>query len=143
MVGVVASLALAVGCAGAAAVDASRTQHASDMGSVAVTVVFGRHDTGAVVTAFHASGKALDPVGQRIESKDARPSDNRLRFALKQGRYEIQDQLTKNSTPVGCKTDYAVSVRANYTARITLDLGFLNGHCGNTYSTRATNPKRS
>jgi len=143
MVGVVTSLALAVGCAGAAAVEASRTQHASDMGSVAVTVVFGRHDTGAVVTAFHASGKARDPVGQRIESKDVRPSDNRFRFALKPGRYEIQDQLTKNSTPVGCRTDYAVSVRANDTTHIRLDLGFLDGHCGNTYSTRSATPKRS
>jgi hypothetical protein len=142
IVGAVTTLALAAGCGGTAAARATSTQRDPGAGSVAGTVVFGRHDTGAVVRAFRCERRSRPrrtgpdgcPAGtrpQQVAGEEVRPGDNQFRFRLKPGRYRIEDQLTKHSTPFGCiDATHKVSVRANHTTHVTLAASFLNAGCG-------------
>jgi hypothetical protein len=145
IIAAVTTLALAAGWGGTAAARATSTQRAPDMGWVVGTVVFGRHDTGAVVRVFRCVRRSRPhrtvvngcPAGnrpQQVTGEEVRPGDDQFRVSLKPGRYRIEDQLTKHSTPFGCiDATHKVSVRASHTTHVTLNLAFLNAGCGNTY----------
>jgi hypothetical protein len=136
------TLALAAGCAGTAAATAMSTQRAPGAGTVAGTVVFGRHDSGVAVSVFRCVRQSRPrrtvvngcPAGtrpQQVTGEKVRPDDSHFSFRLKPGRYRIYDQLTRDSTPFGCiDATHKVSVRANRTTHVTLHTDFLNAGCG-------------
>lgn len=139
IIAAVATLALAAGWWGATAATATPAQR-DPAGLVAGRVVFGRHETGAVVTVVRCvrqSRPLRTSVGgcpaeagipQSVARVDLRPGDDRFRLLLKPGHYRLEDQLAKRSTPFGCiDASHQVSVRAHHTSRVTLHLAILRG----------------
>jgi hypothetical protein len=142
IIAALATLALAAGCGATAAGRGTSTQRDAGTGWVAGTVVLGRDDSGAVVTAVRCGERRSQPrqagpdgcpegsLPQQVAGADLRPGDDQFRFRLKLGRYRIEDQLTEHSTPVGCiDATHTVSVQANQTTRVTLYTAILKTLC--------------
>jgi hypothetical protein len=144
VVAAAATVVLAAGSAGTAAAGATPPERAAGSGWVVGTVSFGRHDSGVIVRVFRCVRRSRPhpavngcPAGarpQQVTAEEVRPEDARFRFQLQAGRYRIEDQLTRHSTPFGCvDATHKVNVRPNHATRLSLDADFLNAGCGNTY----------
>ena len=118
-------LALAVGCGSSTAATVASGQRHAGKGSVAGTVAFDGHKVTAVVTVVNAAHR-------RVARTSVRLGDNRFRFVLTPGRYEIEAELTRHYAR-RCTDAMAVRVRTNHTAYVLFSEEFLRGGCGDTY----------
>lgn len=126
-----------------AAASARSAQRAPGMGVIAGDVVFSRHDSGTVVEVVRCVQRSPPrppsdacPAGtpQWVGRAVLRPGESRFSFTVKPGRYRIEDQLAKHSTPFGCiDATHTVEVRADHTTHLTLNTAIPNAGCGNTY----------
>jgi hypothetical protein len=114
IIGAVVIGVLAAGCGGTPAGSATT-------GSVVGTVAFDGRHFGVVVRVFDASRV-------RVASEYVPPRDDRFRFDLPPGQYELQ--LTRPLAPVTCDYEKAVSVRASGTTHVNFVASVLTPGCG-------------
>jgi hypothetical protein len=119
--GAVAIGALAAGFGGTLAGSASAQWHARSSGSIVGAVAFAGRHFGVVVHVF-------DVGGASVASEYVSPRDDRFRFNLPPGQYDVE--LTKPSAVVDCQYEKAVSVRAGRTTRVDFVAAVLTPGCG-------------
>ena len=93
----------------------------SGTGSVVGTIAFDGRHFGVVVRVFDASRA-------RVASEYVPPRDDRFRFDLPAGQYELQ--LTKPLAPFTCDYEKAVSARASGTTHVNFVASVLTPGCG-------------